>query len=266
MVLALAPVFVGCATTSPASSGPESGRPRAGGLQGNDLGQKADDPTESLMALQVNDWYTSDIHGLPDEDTNQLVLRAVLPFQAGGLNQIFRATTPFITHAPGVDSGLADVTLFDLIVFDESWGRWGVGPVMLLPTGGRDRGAEQWAAGPALGFTTKRGPFLLGLFNQNLFSFAGDDERSDMRMSTFQPIVNRSLGGGWTTGFSQMQFAYDWEADRWSSLPLGAKAARIVHVGGVPVLVALQYEHNFADDMVGPESTLRLTLKFLFPK
>jgi hypothetical protein len=124
--------------------------------------------------------------------------------------------------------------VFDLMVFNASWGRWGFGPVALLPTGG-DRGAEKWAAGPAVGFSARSGNLLWGLFNQNLFTFAGDKNRTDVNVSVLQPIFNYKLGHGWTVGVSEMTFSWDWEADRWSSLPLGVQLAKLVKIGQQPV-------------------------------
>jgi hypothetical protein len=62
-----------------------------------------------------------------------------------------------------------------------------------------------------------------------------------------------------------MSFAYDWEGDGWSSLPLGAKVSKLVRFGKMPVQFSLQYEHDFADNRGNPEDTIRFTMKFLFP-
>jgi hypothetical protein len=217
------------------------------------------------MSLQIADWYTASFHGLSGEDANAVVLRPVFPFRTGELSHILRATLPIVTDSPFADAGLADLTLFDLVVFDQSWGRWGVGPVALIPTGGSRRGAEKWAAGPAVGFTARQGKLLWGVFNQNLFSFAGDDDRTDVDVSVLQPILNYGLGRGWSLGCSEMTFTWDWEDSRWSSLPLGAKVSKLLHVRGTPLQLSLQYEYDFADDEIGPKNTLRFTLKLLLP-
>lgn len=39
----------------------------------------------------------------------------------------------------------------------------------------------------------------------------------------------------------------------------------MVKVGGLPVQLSVGYEHNFADDFVGPEDTLTATVKVLVP-
>lgn len=230
---------------------------------GQSLGQAAEDPTASLMSLQIADWFNASFYHLPgDESANTVVLRPVIPFRTGEMSHIFRATIPFLTDHPRLDSGLSDVTFFDLVVFNEDWGRWGLGPVALLPTGGDDRGVNEWALGPAIGFTARQDKLIWGFFNQNLFNIGGEN----VNASVIQPIVNYGLGNGWSIGSSEMSFTWDWEAERWSSLPLGAKISKLQKFGEFPVQFSLQYEHDFAEATVGPEDTIRFTLKLLFPK
>ena len=227
------------------------------------LEQAASDPTASLMSLQLQNLFVGDYHNLDDESSNTIQLRSAIPFMLGGLSNIARVTLPFVTHGPN-GSGLGDMTLFDLVAFDQSWGRWGVGPVLLLPTGKDGISAEKWAIGPALGFAARRPGLLWGLFNQNLFSFAGDGDQ-DVRVSIIQPILNYSLPDKWSIGTSEMNFTYDWEKKAWTALPLGVKVAKLTKFGSVPVQFIGSYEYNFADDYVAPKWTLSFTLKFLFP-
>ena len=140
------------------------------GQDSQDLEQAANDPTASLMSVQIQNIYAGDYHNLKDEDGNTILLRSAVPFKTGPLNHIARATLPIVTESPSRKDGLSDLVLFDLIVFNESWGRWGVGPVLLFPTATNDAlGADKWAAGPAAGFVARSRKLLWGLFNQNLF-------------------------------------------------------------------------------------------------
>jgi hypothetical protein len=230
---------------------------------GQPLEQAASDPTASLMSLQIQNLYVGDYHKLADENSNTIQLRSAVPFKLGGLDNIARVTLPYLTHGPN-GSGLGDITVFDLVAFDQSWGRWGIGPVLLLPTGKDGISAEKWAIGPALGFTARQPGLLWGLFNQNLFSFAGDGQQ-DVRVSIIQPIFNYSLPDKWSIGTSEMNFTYDWEKKAWTALPLGVKVAKLTKFGSLPVQFIGSYEYNFADDYVGSKWTLSFTLKFLFP-
>jgi hypothetical protein len=233
---------------------------------GQSLEQAASDPTASLMSVQIQDVYAGSYHNLDDESGNTILLRSAVPFTTGSLKHIARATLPIITDSPSGESGVSDLVLFDLIVFNEPWGRWGVGPVMLFPTASDEKlGADKWAIGPAIGFVARSPGLMWGLFNQNLFSFAGDDDREDVNVSILQPIINYSLPDKWSIGTSEMNVTYDWEKNRWTALPLGLKLANLVKFGALPVQFSGAYEYNFADDEVAPEWTVNLTVKFLFP-
>ncbi len=229
---------------------------------GQSLEQAASDPTASLMSVQIQNVYAGDYHNLDDQEGNTILLRSAVPFKTGSLDHIARATLPIVTDSPSGKSGL----IFDLIVFNESWGRWGVGPVMLFPTATNDQlGAEKWAIGPALGFVARSDKLMWGLFNQNLFSFAGNNDREDVHVSILQPILNYSLPDKWSIGISEMNITYDWKKSDWTALPLGVKLAKLVKFNKLPVQFSGAYEHNFADDYVAPKWTINFTLKLLFP-
>lgn len=230
------------------------------------LEQAANDPTASLMSVQVQEIYTGDYHKLDEEDGNSVLLRSAVPFKLGKLDNIARATLPIVTDSPSGKSGLGDLVLFDLVVFNESWGRWGVGPVMLFPTASHDElGSQKWAAGPAVGFVVRQSGLMWGLFNQNLFSYAGDGDREDVDISILEPIINYSLPDQWSLGTSEMNITYDWEAGEWSALPLGIKLSKLLRFGKLPVQLSGAYEYNFQNDRVSPEWTFNFTAKFLFP-
>ncbi len=218
------------------------------------------------MAVQIQNNYSGAFHLLDDEDSNTVILRPVVPFKTGSLHHIARATLPYITNSPTGKTGLGDSVLFDLVVFNEHWGRWGVGPVMLLPTASHDElGAEKWAIGPAVGFAAHQSNLLWGVFNQNLFSFAGDGHRDDVNISIIQPLFSYSLPDKWSIGVSEMNITYDWEEGQWSDLPLGVKLAKLHKFGDLPVQFSGYYEYDFQDDVVGPEWTVNFTVKVLFP-
>lgn len=234
--------------------------------QGQALDQAANDPTASLMNVQIQNLYSGAYHKLDDESANTIQLRSAVPFETGSLKHIARATLPFITDSPSGESGMGDLVLFDLIKFNESWGRWGLGPVMLMPTATKDAlGAEKWAIGPAFGFAARNPTLLWGVFNQNLFSFAGDDDREDVNVSIIQPLLNIKLPQKWSIGVSEMNITYDWEKSAWTSLPLGMKVNKMVRFGKQATMFSGSYEYNFQDDYVAPEWTVNLTVKFLFP-
>lgn len=234
---------------------------------GQDLASAANDPTASLMSFQFQDFYVSDFYNQNDATQNTLQFRAAVPFKIGSTSNIARLTLPYLTETPSGNSGLSDATLFNLTVFDQAWGRWGAGAVALLPTGKDGLSAEKWGLGPAAGFTARPGWGLWGVFNQNIFTFAGDDDRPEVNLSTIQPLLNIPLGQGWSAGLSDMTFVYDWDAGEFTSLPLGVKLSKLTRPGAgrVPVQYQVSYERNFYDDGAAPRDTLGFTVKFLLP-
>ena len=104
-----------------------------------------------------------------------------------------------------------------------------------------------------------------GLFNQNLSTFAGDNDREDVDVSIIQPIISYLLSDQWSIGTSEMIFVCDWEERDWPSLPLGIKLAKLLKLGNVPTQFSGAYEYYFADDYVGSEWTVNFTAKFFFP-
>lgn len=97
------------------------------------------------MNVQVQGVYNGDYHNLSNESGFSILLRSALPFKIGNLNHIARATLPIVTDTPSGADGRGDLVLFDLIAFDEKWGRWGLGPVLLTPTGADGITADNWA-------------------------------------------------------------------------------------------------------------------------
>ena len=137
---------------------------------GQALDQAANDPTASLMSVQIQDIYAGNYHNLNDESGNTILLRSAVPFKTGRLNHIARATLPIVTDSPSGKSGLSDLVLFDLIVFNESWGRWGSGrSCCSRPRRAMQLGAEQWAVGPAGGVRGAEPETAVGRFQPEPF-------------------------------------------------------------------------------------------------
>lgn len=233
--------------------------------QEQDLSQAASDPTAALMSFQLQGYYSPTVYGT-HEDAAYVQFRAAIPFEIFGLQNIARLTLPYVTESPSGTTGLTDSTIFDLVTFTRPWGRFGFGAVALLPTGSEDLSAGQFALGPAAGFTVQNGRVLWGAFNQNVFTVAGDEDKPEVNSSTLQPILNIGLGNGWSTGLSDMSFAYDWDQGDWTSLPLGVKLATLQRIGSTPAQFTFSYEVNFADHPGTSEETWGAVVKVLLPR
>jgi hypothetical protein len=231
----------------PDAAAPEATRLTAAQLkQGREtLSQAAEDPTASFWKLEVNSSEIVNFYALDNQTANTTAFRFGGPFKWGGQQNIFRVSLPFITDHPTLQSGLSDVSVFDLLVFNKPWGRWGFGPVALFPTGGTNRGGGQYAIGPVIGIILRQQNLLYGVLNQNLFTYAGDDHRPPVKNSVLQPIVNYGLGNGWSVGSSDMTWTYNYTARRWTNKPVGVRLSKITRIYRRPVQLSLEYEVNF---------------------
>lgn len=229
--------------------------PAAFSDQTEELARKAADPTASLMSLNLRYTQIPSFHGL-DGSAGSSQFQAVIPFRAWNTSNILRATVNYTNSGPAAD-GLSDVTIFNLLVFEKPWGRWGAGPVaQLLP----DRGgnSDTFAIGPAVGFVVSSGRWTYGLFNQNLF---GDD----IAISSLQPVLAYQMGNGWALAAGDAQWTRDWDRGKFVNLPVGVQLSKVSHIGGQAVKWAINPEYNLRNLDGVPKWTVRLTLSLLVP-
>jgi hypothetical protein len=248
-----------CAAIAPAALAQQ------GGASAEELAAQATDPTAQLMSFQLNDWYTADYHGL-DDSANHVVLRAAIPFDLGSTKHIFRVTQPYATSS-AAGSGLVDTTVFDLVVFDQPWGRWGVGVAGTLPTGASGLTTDKWTAGPALGFVNSSTKGInWGLFLQSFFSFAGKDSAPDVGILNLQPILSYQLGGGRSLSLGNSALIYDTERSRWTSLLASVNYGQVVTFWGHKWRPNFEAGYDFKDDVGNPKWVIRAGITLLLPK
>lgn len=211
------------------------------------------------MALNVIGTYTGDYTDDPaglDDDGFDLTFRPVVPFQAWGLPNILRLTIPYRLDGRG-EEGLGDVSIFDLVVVQEQWGRWGIGPVMNLAAD--DSAPDRFAIGPAVGAVAQVSKDLnLGLFSQNVFA-------GETAVTQLQPVAAWQLGGGWALSAGDLQFVYDWERSRWLSVPLGFQIGIVLPLAGQPMRLSVNPQYNLVDDDGLPEWSVAFTATLLAP-
>jgi hypothetical protein len=225
----------------------------------NDLSRKATDPTASLMSMGFIFGYTGDYRGdqpgLEDHAWN-LKFQPVIPFKAYDVPNILRVSLPYQLYGRG-DDRLQDVSIFDLAVVPQSWGRWGLGPVMTFSTD--PEAADAFVIGPALGGVYQASQTLnVGLFNQNVFG-------AHTAVSQFQPIAAYQLGNGWSLSAGDLQFAYDWHRDRWINLPIGAQLGWVTRFLSQPLRIAVNPQYNLVRDVGAEQWKILLSVTFLLP-
>ena len=248
-----------------------------------DLRQAAQNPVADLISVQFQNNTNFGV-GKLDNTQNILNFQPVLPVHLNqDWNLITRPILPVIYQPPfflgdDTDFGLGDLTpefffsptkpipLSPGVEFV-----WGAGPAFQLPTATDSRlGSGKWSAGPGLVvlLLSKKPDVVTGFLVNNLWSFAGDEDRANVNLMTLQPFFNYNLPEGWYLTTSPVITA-DWEAnrnDRWT-LPVGGGFGRVFKIGSQPVNAQLTaYDNVVTPKATGADWQLRSQFTFLFPE
>ena len=229
--------------------------PPAAASDSQSLTQQAADPTAPLMAFNFKEEYVSSFYHVPGSGSD-FTFQPVIPFNAFGLSNLLRATVNYTTSSPS-GRGFNSVSIFDLIVFNEKWGRWGFGPlVQFVPNSGPGR--DTALAGPAVGFVARKGHWNLGLFNQNLFG-------GNTTFSSFQPIIAYVMPHGWSLASGDAQWSIDWKQPQFVYIPIGLQVAKVAKLGGQPVRFLINPEYNARTIPGAPQWSFRFGFTILAP-
>ena len=240
-----------------------------------ELAKAAQNPVADMISLPFQN-NTNFGYGPDDDIQNVLNIQPVVPFHLNeNWNLITRTIAPLIyqpevVEGTGDEFGLGDInfTAFFSPKNPTKGIIWGAGPIFVLPTATDEKlGSEKWSAGPSAAALTIQGPWLYGALINNVWSFAGDDDRDDVNAMLIQPFVNYNLPDGWYLTSSPVITA-NWEADSdntWT-VPVGGGVGKIFRIGNQPMNGQIQAFYNVEKPAVVGDWTLRLQLQFLFPK
>lgn len=234
-----------------------------------ELAEQAANPIADLMSFPFQN-NTDFGLGSYDRSSNVLNVQPVIPV-AGG-KWITRTIFPFvwipdISAESGLySSGLSDVSFTAFYTPGGSSVMWGVGPILEFPTGGSERGSEKWSAGISGVVLAQPGAWTIGLLANNLWSYAGADDRDDVNKGLLQYFVVYQLGGGWYLNSAPI-ITVDWEAesDQQWKVPFGAGAGKVMFVGKLPVNVQVGAYTYVEKPDVGPDWQLRVQVQVLLP-
>ena len=242
---------------------------------GDDLRAKAQNPVSSMYSLPLK--LTADF-GAGNGDAYFFNINPVIPVTVGDWNLISRALIPALVSVDGKiqgtppipegessddrKTGLGDIN-YSLFVSpaDAKGFIWGLGPSLTFPTATDDLlGSEQWSAGPGVVVVKMTGPWVLGGVANNIWSFAGDDDRSDVNLTNLQYFVYYSLDETTSIGASPNIIA-NWEQDSdnvWT-VPVGLGISRTFQFGKLPVRFGAEAHYSIVqpDDTVGQEWNFR---------
>ena len=111
----------------------------------------ANNPLTDIPAIQVQNYLQPVMSGQPVSGADQPFLRGILPHDTFGWPQLLRAslaTGTTVWGPAGTESGLGDLTLFDVPLFQLANAKLGIGPLLIVPTATSPAlGERKWQAG-----------------------------------------------------------------------------------------------------------------------
>jgi hypothetical protein len=228
---------------------------------------QANNPLANMTAINLQDYYSPSLYGLPDATSNTMNFRGVM---ARG-RQIIRATLPLSTVPTGQASyatGLGDLNIFDAIILNPgSTTQVGVGPLLVMPTATDDAlgVSSTWQAGAAavVVHPLEGGSLVGGLVTWQT-DFAGGDNRVDTNLMSVQYFLTMSIGKGWylrSTPLAVLNFQDDVYL-----VPFGLGVGKVFPVGGAVVNAFVEPQVSIYHKGRGlPSLQVFLGLNFQFP-
>ena len=237
-----------------------------------ELARASQNPVGDLISLPFQNNMNFGV-GPNERMQNVHNIQPVWPIGIGkNWNLITRTILPVMSQpAPGTDrtNGVGDLN-FTGFISPKKPGKiiWGVGPSIVFPTATSEfLGSEKWSIGPSVVALTMKGQWVIGGLVNNVWSFAGEDERDDVNFFLMQPFVNYNYPSGWYLTSAPILTA-NWQADnddRWT-VPVGGGFGKVFKIGKQPTNFNTQVFYNVARPTFGAKWQWRFQLQFLFPK
>ena len=285
-------LFLGCVVSSWAQQVAPAAA--AGGTE--DLAKASQNPVASLISVPIQNNSNFGI-GPYDRTQNVLNIQPVVPMKATDkMNLIIRWIAPIIYQpAPGTAnlevyginentpayfaaqavqanagiSGIGDMMpTFFLSPSAPHKLIFGAGPVFVLPTAtNKVLGQGKFSIGPSVVALLQPGHWTLGTLINNVWSVAGDSDRSSVNQMSLQYFINYNMAKGWYLSAAPIITA-NWRGSSGNvwTVPFGGGPGRIMRLGFQPVNISAQFYGNAVHPTSGSSWTMRLSIAFLFPK
>ena len=238
-----------------------------------DLAVKLNNPVANLISVPFQNNLDYGI-GIYNGAKYTLNFQPVVPFTVSPrLNLITRYIIPIvdqhgITAEGSHQFGLSDATVsafFSPVGSKNGW-IWGLGPAFLVPIGTDDfLSTRKWGIGPTALVLRQAKGLTYGFLTNQLWSFAGDEDRTDIDQMFLQPFFAYNWKSGAGVGLNS-EITFNWEANTTNAF-LNPTVSAVTTLGRQAISMALGPRIPLG----GPEESkpdfgLRAVLTFVFPQ
>lgn len=141
---------------------------------------------------------------------------------------------------------------------------WGIGPALLYPTATQDLlGGGKWGAGPTFVALVQKGGWTVGALANQIWSFAGDDDRNNISSMFLQPFAAYTTRTH-TTFTLNTESTYDWENSQWT-VPINVMVSQILKIGKQPISIQIGGRYYTEGPSGAPDWGVRLNITLLYP-
>jgi hypothetical protein len=165
--------------------------------------------------------------------------------------------------------GLGDIAESILIAPQDTKQLWAIGPAFFLPTAQeKTLGARKWAVGPNAIGLVHEGPWIVGAIGSQLWSFAGDEERRNVNLTTISPFLAYTTAKAFTFQL-EADVIYNWDSrtsEDALTLPITLSIAHVRRLGRHLVNVGVGGRYYVDAPEGGPEWGVRFFVTYLFQK
>lgn len=197
---------------------PYKAEPPTGGHK--NLAEAATNPIGNLIQFQLQDQYNWSNYN-SDGYSNSAILQPVIPIKLNSESVplvVTRTTLPYVTTPDlgdpvGRQNAWGDLSIIAPFIpkLKAKGIMLGIGPALSIPTATNDfTGSGKWSAGPTLVYFNGRTKgWQWGALGWHLWDFAGDEDRSQVNKTFFQPFVVKHFDKGWYAGSPDVPGTYN---------------------------------------------------------
>jgi len=243
------------------------------GASAKEVADKLSNPVSGMISvpLQGNLDYGIGPHNGSKYTTN---IQPVIPINLSGkLNLITRYIVPLVDqrNISGENTsqfGLSDATVsaFFTPVEKKHGIIWAVGPAFLIPIGTSDLlSSRKWGIGPTALLLKQANGLTYGFLVNQVWSVAGDKNRSDISQMFLQPTFAKNFKSGAGLGLSS-EINFNWQAGN-TTADLIPSVSGVTKFGKQVVSMSIGPRIPLAGPAASkPDWGLRASLTFVFPK